>query len=179
MNRYAGHLAVLLGPLLLIAACGPSPQQRTTQLLDDRLQTQLAHQIAAGRAVVQQLPDGARVTLLDSSLFPNGPRALDDQFPDIRADVIEGLLDPTLMRVQVADTSTLPADQRETRVRNVETYFTANGLGSMLVSAEPGPNGTAPAVAGPAGLTITVSVQCPQPNRYIGYRDGTSRPVCE
>jgi hypothetical protein len=121
MNRHAGHLAVLLCPLLLIAACGPSAQQRTTRLLDDRLQTQLAHQIAAGRAVVQQLPDGARVTLLDSSLFPNGPRALDDQVPDIRADVIEGLLDPTLMRVQVADTSTLPADQRDTRVQNVKT----------------------------------------------------------
>src|ERR1700733_767763 len=114
MNRHADRLAVLLSPLLLMAACGPSPQQRTTRLLDDRMQTQLAHDIEAGRVAVQQLPDGVRVTLLDSSLFPNDVKALDDQFPVIRANVIEGLLDPTLMRVQVADTSGLPADQRET-----------------------------------------------------------------
>ena len=106
MNRHAGGLAVSLGPLLLtLACCGPSPQQRTTRLLDDRMQTELASEIKAGRAVVQQLPDGARVTLLDRSLFPNGPKALDDQVPDIRADVIQALLDPSLMRVAVADTS--------------------------------------------------------------------------
>jgi hypothetical protein len=175
MNRHAGGLAVSLGPLLLaLACCGPSPQQRTTRLLDDRMQTQLASNIQAGRAVVQQLPDGTRVTLLDRSLFPNSPKALDDQVPDIRADVIEGLLDPSLMRVKIADTSTLPADQRDTRVRNVEGYFTVNGLESVLVPAD-----TAPAAGGPPGLTITVSVQCPPPNHYAGYRDGTSRPVCE
>jgi hypothetical protein len=175
MNRHAGGLAVSLGPLLLtLACCGPSPQQRTTRLLDDRMQAQLASEISAGRAVVQQLPDGARVTLLDRSLFPNGPKALDDQIPDIRADVIEGLLDPSLMRVKVADTSTLPADQRDTRIRNVEDYFTANGLGFVLV-----PDESAPPAAGPPGLTITVGVQCPPSGHYIGYRDGTAMPVCE
>jgi hypothetical protein len=180
MNRYAGGLAVSLGPLLLtLACCGPSPQQRTTRLLDDRMQTQLASEINAGRAVVQQLPDGARVTLLDQSLFPNGPKALDDQVPDVRADVIEGLLDPSLMRVAVADTSALPADQRDTRIRNVEDYFTANGLGFVLVPAEAAPGAPGPAAAGPAGLTITVSVQCPPTNHSIGYGDGTAMPVCE
>ena len=75
---------------------------------------------------------------------------------------------------------TLPANQRDTRVRNVEDYFTANGLGSILVPTEAGPAGTAPGeagpvVAGPAGLTITISLQCPPSrDRYIGYRDGTS-----
>ncbi len=178
MNRHAGGLAVSLGPLLLtLACCGPSPQQRTTRLLDDRMQTQLASEIKAGRAVVQQLPDGARVTLLDRSLFPNGPKALDDQVPDIRADVIQALLDPSLMRVAVADTSALPADQRDTRIRNVEGYFTDNGLGFVLVPAEAAPAAAGP--TGPAGLTITVSVQCPPTGHYIGYRDGTSRPVCE
>jgi hypothetical protein len=174
MNRHADRLAVLLSPLLLMAACGPSPQQRTTRLLDDRMKIQLAHDIEVGRVAVQQLPDGVRVTLLDSSLFPNDVKALDDQFPVIRANVIEGLLDPTLMRVQVADTSGLPADQRETRVRNVKAYFIDNGLGSVLI-----PDQAAPPAAGPAGLVITVGVQCPPPNYRAGYRDGTSRPVCE
>jgi hypothetical protein len=178
MNRHTAGLAVSLGPLLLIAACcGPSPQQRTTRLLDDRMRTQLASEIKAGRAAVQQLPDGARVTLLDQSLFPNGPKALDDQVPDVRADVIEGLLDPSLMRVAVADTSSLPADQRDTRIRNVEGYFTANGLESVLVPAGASP--PAPGPSGPPGLTITVAVQCPPSSHYIGYRDGTPMPVCE
>ena len=35
------------------------------------------------------------MTLLNSSLFPNGPKALDDEVPDVRADVIEELLDPS------------------------------------------------------------------------------------
>jgi hypothetical protein len=178
MNRHAGGLAVSLGPLLLtLACCGPSPQQRTTRLLDDRMQTQLASEISAGRAVVQRLPDGARVTLLDRSLFPNGPKALDDQVPDVRADVIEGLLDPSLMRVAVADSSSLPADQRDTRIRNVEDYFTANGLGFVLVPAEASPPARGP--SGPPGLTITVGVQCPPTGHYIGYRDGTAMPVCD
>ena len=103
------------------------------------MQAQLAPEIEAGRAVVQQLPGWGSGHAARFSLFPNGPKALDDQIPDIRADVIEGLLDPSLMRVQVADTSTLPADQRDTRVRNVEDYFTANGLGSVLVPAEAPP----------------------------------------
>jgi hypothetical protein len=176
MNRRASHLVVLLGPLLLVAACGPSPQQNTTRLLNDRMQTQLAHDIAIGRAAVQPLPDGVRVTLLGSSMFANDVKALDDQLPVIRADVIEGLLDPTLMRVQVADTSALPANQRNTRVQNVEAYFADNGLESVLVPANPA---QVTAAAGPAGLTITVEVQCPPPDHHIGYRDGLSRPVCE
>ena len=53
--------------------------------------------------------------------------------------MIEALLDPSLMRVAVADTSTLPADQRDTRIRNVEDYFTDNGLGFVLVPAEAAP----------------------------------------
>jgi hypothetical protein len=174
MNRHAGGFAVFLGPLLLtLACCGSSGQQRTTRLLDDRMETQLAPQIKAGRAVVQRLPDGTQVTLLDSSMFPNDPKALDDQVADIRADVIEGLLDPSLMRVSVADTSSLPAYQRDTRVQNVQGYFTAMGLGSVLVPAE-----SAPPAAGPPGLAITVNVQCPPRNHYVGYRDGMSRPVC-
>jgi hypothetical protein len=92
--------------------------------------------------------------------------------------VIEGLLDPSLMRVAVADSSSLPADQRDTRIRNVEDYFTANGLGFVLVPAEASP--PAPGPSGPPpGLTITVGVQCPPTGHYIGYRDGTAMPVCD
>jgi len=172
------HIALILIPLLLLGACGSlgSPQQRTTRLLDQRLRDQLAPDIAAGRAVVQDVPDGVQVTLLEPSMFPNDPKGLDVQNSDVRADTIQGLLDPRLMRIQVADTSTLPPNQRDIRVDNVRQYFVANGLGSTLVP--PDAAGGA-AGAGPAGLAITVGVQCPLPDGYIGYRDGKARPRCE
>jgi hypothetical protein len=174
MHRQIGRLMLIVAPLVLLAACGASPQQRTARLLDERMHTQLARQVAAGRAVVERLPDGVRVTVFDQSMFQNDARSLDDQSPDIRADVIEGLLDPSLMRVQVADTSTMPPQQRDLRVRNVEQYFVANGLGSILVPAE-----AAPAAGAPAGLAVTVGVQCPPAAGHSGYSDGKSHPVCE
>jgi hypothetical protein len=164
---------LVLGPLLL-AACGSSAQQHSARLLNERLQMQLSQQIAAGRAVVQRLPDGSRVTLLDASSFSNGEQAFEDQSHDIRADVIEAMLDPSLMRVQLADTSTLPPAQRDVRVQNVEQYFAAYGLGSVLV-----PAGSAASAAGPAGLGITFSVECPRPKSRAGYGDGKSHPRCE
>jgi hypothetical protein len=174
MNRRTGRGAVLIISLISLTSCG-SGQQQTTQLLEQRLQVSLAPDVAAGRASVQNLPDGALVTLLEPSSFPNDKRALDDaDKPDVRANVIEGLLDPSLIRVALADTSTLPADRRDTRVANVAQYFAVNGLGGVLV-----PPGASPPAAGPAGLAITIRVQCPRPNGRTGYGDGTSKPVCD
>jgi hypothetical protein len=165
--------AVVISPLILLAACGSGPSH-TTRLLDQRLNASLAADVAAGRATVQTLPDGDRVTLLGPSSFPDDAKTLDDQTPDVRANVIEGLLDPTLMRVQVADTSTLPDYQRDVRVRNVAQYFVANGLGPVLV-----PSGSDAAPVGTAGLVLTIHVDCPTPNGLIGYGDGRSHPVCD
>jgi hypothetical protein len=165
--------AIFLTPLLLLAACG-SGQQHSVRLLDRRLEARLAPEIAAGRAVVQSTDTGARVTLLDTTPFPTGPKALGDLDPDIRAEVIEGLLDPSLMRVQVSDTSALPPYQQEARVRKVQDYFTTNGLGQVLA-----PPGTPPQADGPAGLNITIDLQCPPPNGRTGYGDGRSLPVCD
>lgn len=169
LNRHV----VLLTPLVLLAACG-SGQQHSVQVLNHRLEARLAPEIAAGRAVVQRTNSGAQVTLLDTSLFPNDARSLDDQYPDIRADVIEALLDPTLMQVQVSDSSGLPAYQQDMRVRNVRNYFTANGLGIVLVPPE-----TTPVAGVPAGLNMTINVQCPPSDGRTGYDDGRSRPICD
>lgn len=167
------RLALSLLPLVCLAACGPSPQQHTAQLLDKRLETGLAKDVAAGRAAVQRVPDGVRVTLLTPNSFADDPMTMDDAYPDIRASVIEGMLDPRLMRVAVADTAPLSEDQREARVYNVRQYFIANGLADTLVSA-PEPLATAP-----AGLAITIGVYCPKPDGLIGYGSGKSKPVCE
>jgi hypothetical protein len=163
---YRAIIAIL--PAIFLVACSSS-QHRTARLLDQRLEARLAADVVAGRAVVQQLPDGARVTLLSPASFPNGPMALDDSNPDIRASVIEGLLDPRLMRIAVADTTTLPDEQRQTRIRNIETYFADFGLADTA----PG-TGTAP-----AGLTITVGVQCPKPYGPTDYGSVKSGAVCD
>ena len=177
MHGHARRIAMLFSPLILVTACG-SGQQHTRQLLDDRMQTQLAPDIAAGRAAFQPLPDGVQVTLLDPSLFPNDKKAMAGNSPDIRAGVIEALLDPSLMRVQVTDTSALPDAQRDTRVRNVRDYFVNNGLGPTLLPAEPS-QVQVPAAAAPAGLTITINLECPARHGGWGYGSGKSMPVCD
>jgi hypothetical protein len=170
---HQARFALLLSPLLAVAACASGPQH-TTRLLDQRLQDRLGPDIAAGNAAFQALPDGARVTILSTSLFPNDVKVLDGQHPDIRSSIVEGLLDPNLMRVQVTDTAALPEQQRAVRIQNVNQYFVAYGLESTLQTAAP-----AYAASGPAGLTIDIRVQCPAQRDLIGYDSGKSTPVCD
>ncbi|HEY0185454.1 MAG TPA: hypothetical protein VGC09_21850 [Rhodopila sp.] len=177
MSPHARRLAVLVCPLTLLAACGPSGQQRTAQRLDERLLVGLGPDIAAGNAILQPLPDGARVALLGSSPYTADDRALDNQQRDVRAGVVEGLLDPRLMQIQVADTSALPDHEREVRIGNVGRYLEAYGLHATLqpaASQPPGPPGSVP-----AGLLITINVQCPDRPYRSGYGSGASMPVCD
>lgn len=164
--------AVLLCPLLLLAACGANGQNRTAHLVDYRLRTALAPDIAANRATVESTGDGDRVTLMGSSLFPVNVYSTDDKYPDIRSSIIEAMVHPSLMRVQVTDDSGLPVNQRETRVHNVMQYFEDNALGSTL--EDPSPVGPSP-----AGLAITIRVQCPRPPSGTGYGNGKSEPICD
>lgn len=172
------RLAVLLSPLFLLTACGSS-QPRTTRLLNERLSYQLAPNIAAGNVALQALPDGARVTLLSRQAFEDNVTVLTDKFPSTRASVIEALLDPSLMSIQLADTSALPPDQKQERINNVAHYFHDYGLGSTLQPVAP-PQAMPPASAGPApaGLTITISVVCPHRHPGAGYGNGQAMPAC-
>jgi hypothetical protein len=180
MSPHARRLAVLLSPLLLIVGCAPSGQQHTTQVLNDRLLFELAPSIALGEAVLQPLPDGARVTLLGSSRFPTDVRTPDYKNSVIPASVVQSLLDPRLMRIDVTDTSALPDAQRVDRVRDARQYFAAYGLGSTLGPAAPlqaAPPGPAGAV--PAGLVLSISVQCPPGHNPIAVSNGLADPVCD
>ncbi len=176
MERHLRRLTISLCPLVVLAACGPSGQQHDARLLNRRLQATLGPDIAAGNAVLQPLPDGAQVTLLNLPSVPDNRRGMEDQQPGARASVIEGLLDPRLMRIQLADTSMLPGYQRDARVASMTQYIAAYGLASTL---QPASAPQAPAVPAPAGLTITVRVQCPQSQGGMGYGDGRSHPVCD
>jgi hypothetical protein len=168
IGRYTG----LIAPLLLVTACSwDHGQHRTAELLNDRLEATLQPDITAGRAALQPLPNGALVTLLGNSDFRDQIDAQDNRVREVRASVVQGLLDPSLIRIAVADTSSLTVEQRATRVHNVAQYFRDNGLALSLLpegQAPALPSGTAVAPA-PQGVTVTLLLDCPahrQPDNW-------------
>jgi hypothetical protein len=177
MPTRTGYPALLLIPFLLAACSSDHGLNRATRLLNDRLQVTMAPDIAAGAATVQPLSNGALVTLLGPSDFANTVDARADRRRDVRAGVVEALLDPSLVNVAVADTSTLPPYQRETRVRNMYQYFQDNGLALTLVPGGPPP---AP-VAGtpvPQGVAISITLDCPAHAQRGTWGYGPVLPSC-
>jgi hypothetical protein len=174
MPQSAPRLLAVLTPIVLLAACGSTRQTSTARLLDHRLQTQLAADIAANRVALQQLPNGARVTFLVTAPTPGG---LASSLPDEgsnRSSVIEALLDPTLIRVAVDDTAPVTADQRAAQIASIRQYFQDNALGSVLLP-DSQPQILPP---GPAGVALTISVVCPDRNDGAGYGTGKDKPGC-
>jgi hypothetical protein len=147
----AGRFALTFGPVLLVAACASwCGSSGTAQDLADRLQTRLAPDIAAGRVALDRLPDGTRVTMREPIVVPSGAMALNDTGRMVLTHVIEGLVDPSLVQIEIADSPATPT---------VTQYFDDYGLGQTLQPAAPqqvGPPGSGPAAS--QGLTITVRV---------------------
>jgi len=183
MNPHKWRLAVPLC-LALLAGCGQSSgEQGAASLLNERLQLRLAPDLAAGNVVLQPLPGGAQVTLLGPSISPGAPTTTGGR--DVRADVVESLLDPRLIQIQLADTSPLSDYQRDARVRDMTQYLTEYGLGPTLQPAAP-PQSAVPVQAvsagsgnaAPAGLTITISVQCPDHYARTSKGSDEANPYC-
>jgi hypothetical protein len=159
-NRQAGCLVALLGPTLLVGACASSGIHRSAQDLGQRLQTQLAPDIAAGQATLEPLPDGARVTLTEPSLFPSGGTELDDKGRFVLASVIEGLLEPRILQIQLAESPATSVGSQAARVRAVTQYFEDYGLGPALRPPVPQEEAAPGSVgAPPPGMTITIGIQ--------------------
>ncbi len=156
----AGRLALSLSPMLLIAGCASfSGIGCTAQVLEDRMQTQLKSDIAAGQVTLEQLPDGTRVTIVEQSLYPDGRTELDDKGRNVLTKVIQALLNPALLQIAVADLPATQADLQGPRVQSVTQYFKDAGLEPALQPPAPQQE-TAPDSAGTAaqGLTITVKI---------------------
>lgn len=146
----AGRFSLTFGPVLLVAACASwCGSSGTAQDLGDRLQARLAPDIAAGRVVVDRLPDGTRVTVREPILVANRAMALDDTGRMVLTHVIQGLIDPSLLRIEVADSPAAPT---------VTQYFADYGLGQALQPAAPQQVGPPGSPTAPQGLTITVRV---------------------
>ncbi len=160
MRFHALRLALTLSPMLLIVGCASSSGIGcTAQVLENRMQTQLKSDIAAGRVTLEKLPDGTRVTIAEQSLYPNGKTELDDTGRSVLTNVIEALLEPALLQIAVADSPATPAGLQASHVDSVTQYFKDAGLEAVLQPAAP-PQETPAEAAGtiPQGLTITVKV---------------------
>jgi len=162
MRLSAGRPIAGLGPMLLLAACaswnGPECACAPRDL-QHRFQARLMPDIAAGRATLQTLPDGVRVALPEASLFADGGTGLDDSGRFVLARVIEGLFDPRIMRLQVADSSSVSPSVQDARARSVVGYFDEARVGPVSTSTAP-PQPVLPEATGmPSGdLIITARI---------------------
>jgi hypothetical protein len=170
--------ALMLGPMLLLAACGSSGVNHATRDLNDRLQARLGPDIAAGRAVLQPLPAGRRVILPNSTVYQPGGAELGDKGRDVLASTIQGLLDPSLMRIAVADTAATADGRQTARAQAVREYFVAYGLGPSLLPAASPSAPPPPAGAAASGLAITINVQCPHHKAPGGDDSGPPQASC-
>jgi hypothetical protein len=153
MRFQTGRLVALFFPMLFVVACTSGNNSVTN--LGQRMQVLLAPDIAAGRVGLEQLPDGARVTLPEQSLFPPGRGELDDRGRFLLASVIQGLLDPGILRIDVAEPAPSPAYLQGPRAGAVRQFFVDYGLGSTLQPAAV-PQGSVDTA--PQDLTISVSI---------------------
>jgi hypothetical protein len=153
MRLPAVHRAILLGSLLLVAACSCGTGTNV-QTLNTRLQARLSPQLATNQATVQQLPDGSQVVLVDQSLFAAGGAQLNDGGRYVLASVIEGLLEPRLLRIEVADAPGTSPYLQNARAQAVTQYFTDYGLALALQS--PAAQPVVPVGVLPQGTIITV-----------------------
>lgn len=159
------RFAIRLCPILVVVGCA-SASHRSAWHLENRLQTRLAPQIAAGQVGVQRLPDGVRVTLSEQSLFPYGSAQLDDRGRYLLASVVQGLLDPRLLRVDVSEQSGTSTFLQQQRVRAVTEFIHHVEVAPELLFAALATGMSAgPVASAPQPMAITVTVG-PIPQTY-------------
>ena len=161
-HRIAG-LAVLLGPAVLAAGCSTSTVQRRSAEQTNRFQVLLAPQIVRGQVAVEPLPDGARVVLPEALLFPPGSAELDDGGRYLLASVVEGLLAPPLLRIDVAAAPGASPALQQAREQSVTAFMQAFQAGPAMEPRELeqtlAPSPAAPATGAANAMSISVAVR--------------------
>lgn len=112
--------SVFVAQLVLLLGCA---SERSPQDLGDRLQVELSPELASGSVTLERLPDGARVTLPDQTLFPTGGAELNAKGRDILSSLVEALLAPPLLQVEVAGPAGAPMQLQQARVRAVTEFL--------------------------------------------------------
>jgi len=146
------RMAAAFGSILLVTGCA-GLQQETVRQLNARMQIGLAPQVAQQQAGVQGLKDGTQIMLAEDTLFAPGSAVLSARGQFILASVIEGLMAPPLMQIEVTPSAATSPYLRQARVAAVRQFFTEYALGPQLVASGPAPN-----PAAPQSFAITVHV---------------------
>ena len=144
----------LLCSLVLLCAACASHSGRIAGDLDSRLNMRLAAEIASGQATVQRLPDGARVTLADGTVFSVSGVTLDDKGRYTVASVIQALLAPSLLQIEIAGSSAASPGVQDAQARAVTTFFRDYGIAATAVSAAAPPD-----VAGQGVPVLTITIR--------------------
>lgn len=162
MRLRMGPLAILVGAVLPVVACSSSTTQpeREARLLNERLELRLAQDIAANRATLEPLPEGARVTVSDRHLFPGDGTELDDKSRYTLASVVQGLLALRIVKIELADSQSASFGLQATRTQAVAKFFQNYGLGPVLAPAMPQLASTGSPMQ---GFTITISIIANRP----------------
>ena len=146
------RMAAAFGSILLVAGCGL--QRETAWQLNARMQHGLAPEVAQHRAGVERVTDGTRVTLAEDALFAPGSAVLSAQGQFILASVVEGLMAPRLMEIQVTPGAMASPALRQARVAAVRQFFVDFALGRQLQASV-----SAPAAGASQAMAITVHVR--------------------
>ncbi|HUN41886.1 MAG TPA: hypothetical protein VMU81_16500 [Acetobacteraceae bacterium] len=144
-------MAAAFGSIVLVAGCGV--QNETVWQLNRRMQIGLAPQVAQHKADVQQLKDGTQITLAEDTLFVPGSPVLSPQGRFVLASVIEGLMAPPLMQIELTPSASTSPYLRQARVAAVRQFFTDYTLGPQLLASV-----SAPAPGASPTMAITVHV---------------------
>ena len=112
--------SVFVAQLALLLGCA---SERSPQDIGDRLQAELTPELAGGRVTLEQLPDGTRVILPDQTLFPTGGTEMDARGRDILTSVVQALLAPPLLQVDVAGPAGTPMPLQQARLRAVTQFL--------------------------------------------------------
>lgn len=139
--------SVLCLPLVLGACASENPPSD----LASRLDWNLSNGITARQATVERLPDGARVTFPETALFPGAGSGLSPQGEYRVVSVVESLLAPAIMQVQVVGDPSVPEYLRADQVRRVQQYFPAETERVPMAAGNPGTS--------PGSFTILLGVR--------------------
>lgn len=152
------RLAISLTPILLAVGCASS-SQRTAWELQNRLQARLTPGTANGRVGFEQLPDGVRVTVSEQSLFPYDSAKLDDRGRNLLTNLVESLLDPRLLQIDVSEATATPLSLQQARISAVTQFIQAIQVAPQLVFVNLQQGGMpAQSATTPEVLAITVTV---------------------
>ena len=155
MRFQGGRCAALLAPLFLVAACASEPS--APQMQSIRMQARLTPEIQSGKLAVQPLPNGTQIVIPEQALFAPGSATLDTSGQDVLTYVVQALLEPTIITIQVADASD---SLQGARAQAVADYFRYHRLSQQVLPPTIGSQPVAVGAPGTAvqGMTITVNV---------------------